>query len=99
MAVSPGADAVLCWAEQKAIVLAPETTFDEYLANPLEPEEVEVQPIDLSMASMQGGGKGSSSEVNGEVGPSQGSACTGLCHGTHVPGGVGDVRRHVHSGS
>ena len=49
-------------------MLAPEVTFDEYLATPLEAEEVEVQPIDLSMASMQGSGsKGSSSELGSEV--------------------------------
>ena len=39
-------------------MLDPEVSFDDYLAAELEPDEVEVNPVDLSMASMSAGAKG-----------------------------------------
>ena len=43
---------------QRATELPPEASFDDYLATEMEPDDVEVNPIDLSLAQMQSGSKG-----------------------------------------
>ena len=42
---------------QKPAELPPEATFDDYLAMELPPDDVEINPIDLSLAQMQSSGK------------------------------------------